>query len=86
MTDDKIRENRLRRMAERQQLALMKSRRRDPNALAFGTYGLYNPNTRALVLGDSQVLEGYGCDLDEIEDFLTKGAAFSGWEVEVEES
>ncbi len=36
MTDEKIRENRLRRMAERQGLALHKSRRRDPRAIDYG--------------------------------------------------
>ena len=40
MGTDKVRENRLRRMATRQGLHLVKSRRRDPQALDFGTYGL----------------------------------------------
>jgi hypothetical protein len=34
--DDKVRENRLRRMAQRRGMQLQKSRRRDPNAIDFG--------------------------------------------------
>jgi hypothetical protein len=34
----KVRENRLRRMAERQGLRLVKSRRRDPLAIDYGRY------------------------------------------------
>jgi hypothetical protein len=37
---EKVRELRLRRMAERQGLTLHKSRRRDPHALDFGHYWL----------------------------------------------
>lgn len=70
--NDKVRENRLRRMAMRQGLRLTKSRRRDPNALGFGTYGLLDLSTSGLVLGDGSVFDGYGCDLDEVEEFLTK--------------
>lgn len=40
MTDQKVRENRLRRMAQRQGLELHRSRRRDPRALDYGTYWL----------------------------------------------
>lgn len=39
-TATKVRENRARRMAERQGLALTKTRRRDPRAVDFGTYKL----------------------------------------------
>ena len=38
MTAEKIRENRLRRMAERQGLELRKSRRRDPRAKDYGRW------------------------------------------------
>ena len=41
----KIRENRLRRMAERQGVKLQKSRRRDPHALDYGTYRLIDPSS-----------------------------------------
>jgi hypothetical protein len=67
--DNQVRENRLRRMADRQGLRLEKSRRRDPQALTFGTYRLVDLFTRALVLGD--VNHSYGLDLDEVEKYLT---------------
>jgi hypothetical protein len=38
--DEKVRENRLRRMADRQGYRLLKSRRRDPLATDFGTWQL----------------------------------------------
>ncbi|MGE0118703.1 MAG: hypothetical protein AB7S71_18250 [Dongiaceae bacterium] len=40
MTEEKARENRLRRMAERRGLCIEKSRRRDPGALTYGRYWL----------------------------------------------
>jgi hypothetical protein len=53
---DKVRENRLRRMAERQGLRLTKTRRRDPRALDYGEYRL----------------QGKRCaNLDEVEALLT---------------
>jgi hypothetical protein len=70
--DAKVRENRLRRMAERQGMRLVKSRRRDPNAIDFGTYQLVD-DRNCLILGDSQAASGFGIDLKEIEGFLTKG-------------
>jgi hypothetical protein len=42
-TSEKVRENKLRRMAERQRLRLEKSRRRDPLAYDYGTYMLVDP-------------------------------------------
>jgi hypothetical protein len=38
VTAEKVRENRLRRMAERQGLELRKSRRRDPRAMDYGRW------------------------------------------------
>ena len=67
---EKVRENRLRRMAERQGLRLEKSRRRDPRAVDYGTYQLVDPATNTLVsygLGG-----GYGLNLDEIEHALNE--------------
>jgi hypothetical protein len=51
--DEKVRENRLRRMVERQGHGLMKSRRRDSQAYDLGTYSLIDPFTNAVVLADS---------------------------------
>ena len=66
-SDEKVRENRLRRMAERQGLRLIKSRRRDPRALDYGAYWLVDLETDGVVRGDSNV----GATLDEIEAYLT---------------
>src|SRR4051794_12442550 len=66
----KVRENRLRRVAQRQGLLLVKSRRRDPQAVDFGTYALLDPDTKALVAGDSEVMNGYGLTLDDVEKIL----------------
>jgi hypothetical protein len=65
----KVRENRLRRMAARQGLALKKSPRRDPRALGYGTYMLVDVSTNGLVAWG--LSDGYGLDLDEIERELT---------------
>jgi hypothetical protein len=61
---DKIRENRLRRMAERQGLRLRKSRRRDPRALGYGTYDLVQAS-------DNHMVSPEQLTLDEIEQWLT---------------
>ncbi len=67
---DKIRENRLRRMAERQGLAVQKSRRRDPRAYDFGTYMLVDPVANAVVA--SGLHSGYGMSLDDVERYLLR--------------
>jgi hypothetical protein len=70
-TTDKVRENRLRRMAERRGWRLEKSRRRDRLAPDFGTYQLVDPYTNTVVAyGFSR---GYGLDLDDVERNLTEG-------------
>lgn len=75
MTAEKIRENRLRRMAQRQGLRLEKSRRRDPRALDYGGYWLIdgpasngtNWRARTVIVGGE-----YGVDLDTIEQALNE--------------
>jgi hypothetical protein len=62
--DDKIRENRLRRMAARQGLRVTKSRRRDPRALDYGKWRVVD--ARNMLQGPEQ-----GMTLDELERFLT---------------
>jgi hypothetical protein len=66
-----VRENRLRRMADRQGLVLQRSRRRDPWALGFGTYQLIGKDGRNSVM-DGGTDRGYGRSLDEIEGYLTR--------------
>ena len=68
--EEKIRENRLRRMAERQQLKLVKSRRRDSRAWDYGTYDLIDPNTNTQAI-PSVAQQGYGHSPDDIERWLT---------------
>ncbi|WP_219413941.1 hypothetical protein [Pseudonocardia nigra] len=67
---DKVRENRLRRMAARQRLRLEKSRRRDPRAIDYGTYMLVDPAANTIAVGDHQA--GYGLSLDDVERALTE--------------
>jgi hypothetical protein len=64
-TDEKIRENRMRRMAHRQGLALVKSKRRDPRAVGYGGYLLVDERN-VVVAGDPK----HGADLDQIEKAL----------------
>jgi len=68
--EDKIRENRLRRAAQRQGLMLAKSRRRDPRATDYGTYMLLDAQTNTVVALGMQ--SGYGLSLDEIETALNE--------------
>jgi hypothetical protein len=73
MTEEKVRENRLRRMAQRRGYMLVKSRRRDPLATDYGLYVLVGDSKgnrvgrhggRAAV---SAFAKGEGMDLDGIE-------------------
>lgn len=64
---DKVRENRLRRMAERQGFTLTKSKARDPKALTFGKFALKDAK------GDL-VPGGWDKSADEIEALLESGA------------
>ena len=71
MTHEKVRENRLRRMAARQGLALRKSRRRDPRAVDHGKYCLVEPFTGAVVAGGPG--GGFGLTLEEAARALMLG-------------
>jgi hypothetical protein len=76
-TAHKVRENRLRRAAERQGLQLQKSRRRDPRAFDYGTYSLVAMRTDTLAAHDFSSGEAFGLDLDEIEERLNSPATGS---------
>jgi hypothetical protein len=65
-TPDKVRENRVRRMADRQGLILRKSRRRDRRAWDFGSYWLMDADRNALVFPDV-----HGGSLEDMERYLT---------------
>lgn len=62
--DEKVRENRARRAAERQGLLLKKSRRRDPRAIDYGTFVLVDASTNALVAGER-------LNIEDVEKYLT---------------
>ena len=66
--DDRVRENRLRRMAVRQGLRLLKSTRRDQYADGYGTYRLVGARDGEHRYGDA--VTGYGMDLDAVEQQL----------------
>jgi hypothetical protein len=72
MSDEKVRENRLRRMAERQGLRLVKSRRRDPLALDYQLYALVSKD-EFKIAGGWQEGDRFGSTLDEVEARLSKG-------------
>jgi hypothetical protein len=73
---DKVRENRVRRMAARQGLQLIKSRTRDPRALDYGSYMLLDGD-RVVLGGTRRKLgrkfrRGMAVSLDEVEAFLKR--------------
>jgi hypothetical protein len=64
----KVRENRLRRMAQRQGLMVQKAKLRDPYASGFGTYMLVDERNFVVAMGSPN---GFGLTLDEVEEWLT---------------
>jgi hypothetical protein len=54
---DKVRENRLRRMAERQGYKVSKSRRRDTRAIDYGEWWVVDMNRNRVFAGDIDSLE-----------------------------
>jgi uncharacterized protein YcfL len=58
-TQEKVRENRIRRMAGRQGLQLVKSRRRDPRALDYGMYWLVDNSGVEVASGDADAIEAW---------------------------
>jgi hypothetical protein len=64
----KVRENRLRRMAERQGYRLVKSRRRDPLAVDFGRYRVETADGVEATRFASTM--GWGLTLNEVEERL----------------
>ncbi|MBV8949798.1 MAG: hypothetical protein JOZ99_02905 [Actinobacteria bacterium] len=64
--EDKARESRLRRRAQRQGLKLVKSHRRDPRAADYGGYWIIDPERNFLLAGDTNT----GMELDGVEEWL----------------
>jgi hypothetical protein len=69
-TAEKVWENRLRRMADRQGLRLVKSRRRDPRAIGFARFALLNAESGTVAAGVGRFGPEY--TLDEVEEFLMR--------------
>ena len=65
-----VRENRLRRIAERRGYKLKKSPRRDPLAVDFGLYHLISADTDDEVAVPASSV--HGATIDEIEEFLDR--------------
>jgi hypothetical protein len=70
MADTKIRENRLRKAAQRQELTLEKSHLRDPNALGYGLYALTSNDT-GVTVHSSAPWGIHTLDLDDVEEYLS---------------
>jgi hypothetical protein len=73
MTDEKVRENRLRRMADRYGYRLVKSRSRDPRNVDYGLYALIDVETGGTV--NAALANHWTCSwcLDDVERWLTSG-------------
>lgn len=70
-TQEKVRENRLRRMAERRGLTLSKSRRRDTGALDYGLWTVTPGSTISGLAGDRLPTQTMTFrTLDSVEAFL----------------
>lgn len=67
---EKTRENLLRRVAERRGMKLIKSGRRDPQALDFGLYALIDHTTGGAV--NPALANRFACSwtLDQVENYL----------------
>jgi hypothetical protein len=68
---ENVREERLRRAAQRQGLLLVKSRGSGAKTFDLGTYVLVDAATNTLVAGDDET--GYGHDLNNVESYLNRG-------------
>ena len=67
MSEEKVRENRLRRKLERMGYCLMKSRRRDPQAYDYDGYMILDYWTNAVVVGAGS--RPFNLSLDDVEVF-----------------
>jgi hypothetical protein len=68
--EDKVKENRLRRAADRRGLRLEKSRSRDPNAIDYGLYAVIDVQTNSLI--NPAIAGRWKCSwtLDEVDEYL----------------
>jgi len=73
--ETKVRENRLRRAADRRGLKLSKSRSRDPSAIDFGRYALIDVESGGTVHAVRADRWIHCLSLEEVEDWLGMGHA-----------
>lgn len=67
---DKVRENRLRRMADRQRVVIHKSRTRDPRAVDYGGFMIIDGDSNSVLIGGDPY--PYSATLDDIEAWLNR--------------
>jgi hypothetical protein len=72
-TKEKVRETRLRFMADRQGLRLTKSRTRDPRAMDYGLYALIDVQTGGAINPAIADRWTHSWSLDEVETCLQDG-------------
>ena len=65
--DEKTRENRLRRKIDRMGYQLTKSKRKDPDAVDFGKYVIFEPGTTWAVHGNKK---RFDLSLDDVEAWI----------------
>ena len=70
MSNNKVLENRFRRMADRQGYKLTKIRRRDPLAYDYGKYLLIEKNTNGALTNSNR--SGNHLSLEEVEVLLSR--------------
>jgi hypothetical protein len=71
--NEKTRENRLRRLAARQGLAIRKSRSRTPQSIEYGGYMIINPYRNSVEAGGHP--HSFAMGLDDIEEYLVTAEA-----------
>ena len=73
---DKVRAAKLRRMAGRRGLRLVKSRRKDPGALDYGLFALIDPEHGGTIHPMFEAVNSpYALTIDEVEEWLTDDSA-----------
>ena len=68
MAAEKVRENKMRRVADRRGYRLLKSRRRDPLAIGYNGYMVVAVETKAVVLGG--IPRPFSATLEAVEGFF----------------
>lgn len=70
---EKVRENRIRRMLKRQGYSLVKSRRRNPQAIDYGGYMIIDTDRNYVVFGSNAY--AFSATLDDVEEWANPNDA-----------